>query len=380
MTLLPCPAPAPPGWPLDWRDLNERFEWIRSMQGCPQDPIHHAEGDVWIHTRMVGEALTALDEWRALGEADRETLFAAALLHDVAKPRCTRVEDGRITSRGHSQRGSRDARRILWAHGADLVRRESVCAMVRFHQLPFFLIDRPDARRMSLLISQQTNCGQLALLATADALGRQCDDHGEILTKIALFREFCAEQGCLNQPWEFPSPLSRFEYFRREDRDPLYRAHDEARCEVIVMSGLPGSGKDTWLREHAPEVPMISLDNIRAETGARRSGDQGKVAQTARERAREFLRAGTAFAWNATNITRELRSELVDLVAGYGGRSRLVYVEAPWDALGERNSRREKPAPEAAIERMLDRWEVPDATEAPVVEWWENADGFVRRR
>ena len=40
-----------------------------------------------------------------LGAAEREVVFAAALLHDVAKPLCTKVEfDGRVTSRGHSVR------------------------------------------------------------------------------------------------------------------------------------------------------------------------------------------------------------------------------------------------------------------------------------
>lgn len=79
------------------------------MRDCPQDPTFHAEGTVWTHVGMVCEALAALDEFRALPDSDREILFAAALLHDVAKPSCTRDEDGRITSRGHSQRGAIDA-------------------------------------------------------------------------------------------------------------------------------------------------------------------------------------------------------------------------------------------------------------------------------
>lgn len=76
-----------------------------------------AEGDVWIHTRLVCEALVALPEWQALAAEDRDLVFAAALLHDVAKPLCTRVENGRVTSRGHSQRGAIEARRILWELG-----------------------------------------------------------------------------------------------------------------------------------------------------------------------------------------------------------------------------------------------------------------------
>ena len=35
-----------------WDDL-QAFDWVRALASCPQDPIHHAEGDVWIHTRMI---------------------------------------------------------------------------------------------------------------------------------------------------------------------------------------------------------------------------------------------------------------------------------------------------------------------------------------
>lgn len=344
------------------------------MQDCPQDPIHHAEGDVWIHVRMVCEALAGLEEWRALEREDREMLFAAALLHDVGKPLCTRTGDGNITSRGHSQRGSIDARRILWENGADIVRREQVCALVRYHQIPFFLIDRGDAQRMALLISQQVRCDHLAILAKADALGRICRDQSELLTKIGLFEEYCRGQHCLDRPWAFPSPLSRFEYFRREGRDPHYQVHDDSRCEAILMSGLPGSGKDTWLRAHVAHLPVISLDEIREDLGAEPAGNQGEVVQAARERARVFLRGGTSFAWNATNLSGEMRERLTGLFTGYHARVRIVYVEAPFSGYFERNASRVRQVPRQAIVRMLERWEVPAITEAPIVEWWENAE------
>ena len=239
MSLLPLAAPVPPDWSLDWHALHQSFDWIRAMKGCLQDPVHHAEGDVWIHVRMVCESLIQLPEWRSLPPKERDLVFAAALLHDVAKPRCTRTEHGRLTSRGHSERGAIDARRILWEHGADIVQREQICAMIRYHQTPFFLIDRDDAERMALLISQQVRCDHLAILATADASGRRCKDQQDLLTKVALFEEYCRERGCLHQPWLFGDPLSRFEYFRQQDRDPHYRVHDSYRSEVILMSGSP---------------------------------------------------------------------------------------------------------------------------------------------
>ncbi|MGJ5815627.1 AAA family ATPase [Paludibaculum fermentans] len=379
MSLLPCPHPEPPDWQVDWPAITREFDWIRRMQGCPQDPVHHAEGDVWTHVGMVCRAMAGLDAWRALPESNRALLFAAALLHDVSKPECTRHENGRITSRGHSHRGAVRARGILWEHGANLLQREEVAALISHHQAPFYLIDRPDAQRMAYLISQAVHCDLLALLATTDALGRQCEDQVGILTRVELFREFCLEYQCLNGPSAFPSTLSRFEYFRHEGRDPGYLAHDKSSCEVILMSGLPGAGKDTWVATHAAHLPCISLDELRQQMGAAPSGHQGAVIQAAKEGARTHLRQRQGFVWNATNLSRDIRTQLVDLFTAYQARVRLVYVEAPRERLLKQNRERAKAVPLAALEHMLERWDVPGPTEAPLVEWWENTGAWTRR-
>ena len=164
------------------------------MRGCPQDPVYHGEGDVWAHVRMVCEALVGMEAWRRLPTTEREIAFAAALLHDVAKPSCTRHEDGLITSRGHSQRGAIDARHILWDLGVDFAVREHVCALVLYHQTPFHLIERADPQRGAFLISQTARCDLLAMLARADALGRQCSDQSSILEHVALSRSTAANR------------------------------------------------------------------------------------------------------------------------------------------------------------------------------------------
>lgn len=357
-------VPQPPDFTLNWQSINDEFAWIRAMRDCPQDAVHHAEGDVWIHTRMVCEALIANERWRALPADAREIVFVASLMHDIGKPLCTRIEDGRITSRGHSSRGEVMARGILWQMGVAFAVREQIAALVRFHQIPFFLIDAPAAQRRLFEVSQTARCDLLALVTEADARGRICHDPQRLLDNIALFTQFAQEHQCLSAPRSFPNDHSRFLYFRREDRDPDYPAFDDTICEVIVMAGMPGAGKDTWIALHHPDLLVISLDRLRAEMKIRPTDNQGPVVARAREQAREYLRRRQSFVWNATNISRQMRAHCLSLCADYNARVRIVWVEVPEKQLLAQNRLRADSVPENVIYKLLSRWEVPDLTEA----------------
>ncbi|WP_437722319.1 AAA family ATPase [Sorangium sp. So ce861] len=363
-SLLDLLTPDPERVP--WDELQV-FDWVRALEGCPQDPIHHAEGNVWIHTRMVLETLLGLPEWRALPPEEQRVVYLACLLHDVAKPATTREEGGRITAKGHSRAGELLARRLLWELGAPFALREHVCALVRYHQIPFYLIERGDAQRVAAEISLQARCDLLALVAEADIRGRVCADMGRVVDNIELFREFCREEGCYRGPRAFASDHTRFVYFRSDPaggRHPDVEVYDDTRAEVVVMSGLPGAGKDTYVRSHFADWPVVSLDALRSELEVDPTDTQGQVVQAARERAKEHLRRGERFVWNATNLSRQRRGPVLQMAADYGARIRVVYVEAPRAVLFAQNRAREAAVPEAAIRRMIERWEIPGKTEA----------------
>jgi predicted kinase len=370
---LMAACPQPPNWRLDWTDPVAATPWLKAMEGCSQSPEHHAEGDVATHTGMVVAALTAQPSWRELPAPDREDLFAAALLHDVAKPQATRCEDdGSITSRGHARRGSIAARRILWELDWPRVRREHICALIRHHQEPFFALMKDDAERRVITMSWRLDCRRLGMLAEADARGRHCEDQAHLLDNVALFGEYAADLGCLDRPYRFASDHSRFLYFRRENRDPAYCAHDDTRGVLTVLSGLPAAGKDTWLSRQEPRPEVVSLDDLRRELGISPAGPQGPLAAEARARARVLLRRGGDFVWNATNISRDHRKRLVDLGADYGYRICIICAETDAATLRRRNNQRERPVPAAALLRMLGRWEAPDLTEAHQVVFVES--------
>jgi putative nucleotidyltransferase with HDIG domain len=371
---FPC-CPEPPDWRLDWPSLLQRLPWLQSLAACPQDPRYHAEGDVLTHTRMVCEALVALPTWRELQSQDRSLLFAAALLHDAGKPACTVVDEaGHMSAHGHARAGARFARRLLYmeepflTQPAPFALREAIVGLVRHHGLPPYLLDHDDPQRAVITASQVTRCDWLALLAEADVRGRICNDRDELLDRVAMWAAYAQEQRCPSAPYVFASDLARFVYFHKQHGHPEYLPYDASRCEVMLLAGLPGAGKDSYLQAHPAGLPVIALDVLRAELDAPARGAQGAVIATAQERARTYLRAGQGFVWNATNLTRQTRGRLIDLFVAYSARVRIVYLEVPFAILLQRNRTRRAPLPEAALARLARALEVPDGTEAHQVQ------------
>ncbi|MES2464027.1 MAG: AAA family ATPase [Armatimonadota bacterium] len=361
-----------PDIPVAWEGVLRAQTWWQAMAQCPQDVIHHGEGDVATHTRLVMEAMQADPNWQALPLEERGLLLLTALLHDIGKPDTTREEEGRITARGHAGRGEVMARRLLWeAEDIPFATREAVCALIRFHQHPFWLIEREDARYQAIRIAQSARCDHLALLAEADGRGRICEDQDALLLRVACFREYCDEQRCLTSPYPFASDHSRFLYFRAEGmRDPGYHAYEETDApELILLSGLPGMGKDTYIRQHLSSLPVVSLDAIRTELKIDWTDNQEPVLDVAREQTRVYLRRRESVVWNATNLSRELRGKRVRFADDYRARVRIVYVEAPAGVQRRQNRMRPERVPESAMDRMFRQWQIPDLTEAHAIDW-----------
>ena len=135
------------------------------------------------------------------------------------------------------------------------------------------------------------------------------------------------------------------------------------------MSGLPGTGKDTWIRNNCPGLPVVSLDEIRVRLGISPGEAQGEVIREARRQAKELLRQHKTFAWNATDITSRTRKKMVDLFGQYQARVRIVYLETGWETGLGRNSARDREVPQPVIEEMLRNLEPPERLEAQAVDW-----------
>ena len=356
---------------MDWTSMSNECQWFRDMKEVPQDKIWHAEGDVQIHTIMVCEALAKLPEFIALDAQAKHIVMTSAVMHDIEKRSTTAEEfrDGRmcIVAPRHAKKGEYTAREILYKDfECPFKIREYICKLVRWHGKPLHaLVDDNIGIKSLVSISWQVPMHWLAMLAKADILGRTCEDEAEQLEKIEFFKLYCEDLGCLHTPRPFKSLLARHTYLSK-DGYLDYEPFDETKFTVHMMSAIPGSGKDTYIKKNFGHLPVVSLDAIREEMGIKPTDKEGngRVIQEAKERAKVHMRKREDFVWNATNITTQLRGQLIDLFESYGGKVKITYVEVPYKTLIQQNSNREAAVPLPVIERMIGKLEIPQYDEA----------------
>ncbi len=119
----------------------------------------------------------------------------------------------------------------------------------------------------------------------------------------------------------------------------------------------------TWLSQNRPGLPVVALDAIRDILEVDATENQGSVIQIAREQCRANLRAGRNFAFNATNITRQMRQRWIELFAQYDARIEIIYLEPPLATILAQNRRRANPVPENVVLRLLEKLEPPKMAE-----------------
>lgn len=355
--------------------------FLEKMEEIPQNPQWHGEGSVGRHTKLVCEALADDPVFRALPLRSQQELTLAALLHDIGKIPNTKLEEGQWVSPHHSTTGARMARELLWKEFGlcgspeKQMYREAVCLLIRHHMVPGHILEQTDPeKRLLRMAADGELCPyftieKLCILAEADRRGRIAADEKEQLEKVALCREAAEAAGCLKGPGVFSDAYTQRAYFRGKKIWREQSLYDDSWGEVILLSGLPGTGKDTWIGERLSHFPVVSMDDIRREMHVQPTEEQGAVAQEARARAKKYLRAKQPFIWNATDLTELTRSKLISMMEDYGASVRIVYLETEWEENLRRNTARAYKVPESVIEEMLGRLVLPQRWEAQKVEW-----------
>ena len=133
------------------------------------------------------------------------------------------------------------------------------------------------------------------------------------------------------------------------------------RPSLILLVGIPGSGKTTYaekyIKEH-PDTVHLSSDKIRAELWGDEGiqGDNNEVFSLMQTRAIETLNNGHSVVYDCTNVTRKDRSCIISLCPKFA-KIECHIVWAPIETCIERDAARERTVGKEVIDKMLKRFQ-----------------------
>lgn len=143
-----------------------------------------------------------------------------------------------------------------------------------------------------------------------------------------------------------------------------------ATQNIYVMIGLPGSGKDTWIKNNLPDCKYVaSRDDIRIELGICEPGgkglgdsrQEGLVSSIFDTKLLEYVRSGEDVVINNINLKKRFRMHYHQLLRNFVLNWIYIIIKAP--SIEDNIKRRAGQIPPEVIRSMAERYEEPTPDE-----------------
>ncbi len=132
---------------------------LAGMKGLFQGKPVQPESDLWDHTMLVLELLPPDPSF---------TLAFAALVHDVGKPRCVEIDQGRVRFPNHEQLGAKIAAQLCRSLKLSVAERERITWLVAHQRDLVAARELPESKLKQMLA--EPGISELLALDRADAL------------------------------------------------------------------------------------------------------------------------------------------------------------------------------------------------------------------
>lgn len=179
------------------REMNQLDFWFPELEaliGIEQNPVYHAEGDVWNHTMLV------LDEAAKLRVRVQQPYWfmLSSLVHDFGKAISTEEVNGAVHAYQHEIEGLPLAERFLRRICAENKLIAYVLNMTELHMKPNTMARVGSAlKNTNKLFDRSVDPEALVLLALADDRGRilqnpAADTEAFLYERLGIFKEMMA--------------------------------------------------------------------------------------------------------------------------------------------------------------------------------------------
>ena len=386
--------------------FGNEFEFLYQLKNTEQDIVWHAEGDVHIHTDMVLKEVYELIVLNNFTESEQFVLILSALLHDIAKPISTKKvfsdRDNRelVIAPNHEQKGMDYIFHKLLNY-VDHKNRDfhdfmsyeefiNIVTVVGYHQIPKKVVGTDFNRYTFANIAMKVNPKLVYFLEVADFKGRTCYDTESQLDYLHLFKSYMDDFGYLDG-FDKASLGIENEYVLHkgfnllktgeismfDEAEAKFFEHKNNHAELILLSGLSGVGKTTYIKENYSNHTIISFDDIRESLSFRENQkDNAEVVRIAKDRLKIHLARKEKIVFDATNIRIDLRDKILTIGHNYHALNKIVFLVDSLNNIIERDKKREYSVGEKVILTQEYNFQTPDKSEADDVSWVLNRTKF----